>query len=161
MISPHRFFCFLISLALTAGIASAQVATGVPPFGSFSGGPDVINLADLNSHISVPVVHKAGRRLNFTYDLSYDSTVWSPLSSSGASVWTPDPSWGWHALSAALTGSVPIRQTWGSCFFTDPNNSGLRYKIQYPTTTYTGYKDSFGTLHTAMIFTTPGDPDCD
>ena len=160
MISPHRFFCFLISLALTAGIASAQVATGVPPFGSFSGGPDVINLADLNSHISVPVVHKAGRGLNFTYDLSYDSTVWSPLSSSGASVWTPDPSWGWHALSAALTGSVPIRQTWGSCFFTDPN-SGLRYKIQYPTTTYTGYKDSFGTLHTAMIFTTPGDPDCD
>ncbi len=160
MISTHRFFYFLIALALTAGTASAQVATGIPPFGSFSGGPDVINLADLNSHITIPVVHKPGRGLNFTYDLGYESTVWSPVSSSGASVWTPDPSWGWHALSAALTGSVPIRQTWGSCFFTDPN-SLLRTRIQYPTTTYTGYKDSFGTLHTATIITTPGEPNCD
>src|SRR5258706_218366 len=55
MIPAHRFFYLLIALALTAGIVSAQVATGVPPFGSFGGGPHVINLANLNSHITLPV----------------------------------------------------------------------------------------------------------
>ena len=54
----------------------AQVTTGAPPLGSFGGGPDVINLANLNSHIAIPVLHKPGRGINFTYDLSYDTSVW-------------------------------------------------------------------------------------
>ena len=48
------------------------VPTGTPPFSSSAGGPDTIDLANLNSHISIPVLHKAGRGTNFTYDLSYD-----------------------------------------------------------------------------------------
>ncbi len=160
MIRAHRFFYFLIALALTAGTASAQVATGIPPFGSFGGDPDVINLANLNSHITIPVVHKPGRGLNFTYDLGYDSTVWSPVSASGASVWTPDASWGWRAFSVALTGEVPIRHGWFSCFVTNPD-SGLRTKVQYAMTTYTGYKDPLGTFHTATVITTAGYDNCD
>jgi len=35
----------LFALALFAGPVSAQVATGTPPFGSFAGGPDIVNLA--------------------------------------------------------------------------------------------------------------------
>src|ERR1041384_1854178 len=50
--------------------------TGTPPFGSFGGRPDVINLANLNAHLSIPILHKAGRGLNFVYDLTYDSSVW-------------------------------------------------------------------------------------
>jgi hypothetical protein len=85
----------LIVVALGAEAASAQVATGTPPFGSFGGGPDVINLANLNSHISVPVLHKAGRGTNFTYDLSYDSSVWYPVTSGSTTSWQPVYNWGW------------------------------------------------------------------
>src|SRR6267142_954915 len=96
---------FMVALALcfeglVATSASAQVTTGTPPFGSFGGGPDVINLANLNSHISIPVLHRPGRGLNFTYDLSYDSSVWYPV----AGTWQPVQSWGWRAATEAATG---------------------------------------------------------
>ena len=39
--------------------ASSQVTTGTPPFGGFGGGPfDVVDLANLNVHFSVPIVNK-------------------------------------------------------------------------------------------------------
>src|SRR5713226_6561704 len=84
-----RGTCFCFFLLFTASLtfllpASAQKppATGTPPFGSFGGGPDIINLADLNSHITVPVLHKSGRSgFNFTYDLSYDTSVWTKVTS--------------------------------------------------------------------------------
>jgi hypothetical protein len=44
----------------TSGFAQVQ-NPGTPPFGSFTGGPDIIDLANLNSHISIPVLHKPGR----------------------------------------------------------------------------------------------------
>ncbi|MBI3664251.1 MAG: hypothetical protein HY234_14530 [Acidobacteria bacterium] len=48
----------------------AQVATGTPPFGSFSGSAnDVVNNANLNVHIAVPVISKPGRGMNFTSNL--------------------------------------------------------------------------------------------
>src|SRR5467141_675012 len=72
MIRALYSFFLLSVLALTGASASAQVQTGTPPFGSFGGGPDVINLANLNAHIGVPVLHKAGRDTNFTYDLNYE-----------------------------------------------------------------------------------------
>ena len=65
----------IIALAVTS--ASAQVQTGTPPFGSFGGGPDVINLANLNAHWTIPLLHKPGRGTNFDYDLTYDSSVWT------------------------------------------------------------------------------------
>ncbi len=34
----------------------AQVATGFPPFASFSGGPDIVDNAIGNVHISIPVL---------------------------------------------------------------------------------------------------------
>src|SRR5260370_1802617 len=98
----RSIFLIIIFFAF-AGNSPAQVATGIPPFGSFGGGPDVINLANLNSHITIPVVHKPGRGLNFTYDLGYDSTLWSPVSSTAASVCTPPPIWVCHPLTPALT----------------------------------------------------------
>lgn len=144
---------------MVVGTASAQV-TGTPPFSSSAGGPDVIDLANLNAHLTIPVLHKLGRGINFTYDLTYDSSVWYPVTSGTTTNWQAVTKWGWLAQSEALTGSVPIRNTTASCFVTDPS-SGLRTKQSYPTTTYVGYKDPSGTLHTATIITTAGDPNCD
>src|SRR5713101_9258474 len=92
----HRSLPLLAFVLLVALPASGQVPTGTQPFGSFGGGPDIINLANLNSHITVPVLHKAGRAgFNLTYDLSYDTSVWYPVGSSGSQSWQSVWNWGW------------------------------------------------------------------
>jgi len=75
-----------IALPLTFGLLAAQVCfgqapiRGTPPFGSFGGGGfDTFNPGRLNVHFVVPILNKAGRGMPFTYSLSYDSSVWYPL----------------------------------------------------------------------------------
>src|SRR5258708_7398625 len=94
-----RSSCTFLFILLIVSVAHAQVATGTPPFGSFGGGPDAIDLANLNSHISIPVLHKPGRGTNFTYDLSYDSSVWYPVTSGGTTTWQPVQNWGWRGIT--------------------------------------------------------------
>src|SRR5438309_2021671 len=113
MLCAHRFFHFVIVLALalvfegfTAGVASAQVQTGTPPFGSFGGIPDIINL---NAHLTIPVLHKPGRGTNFTYDLSYDSSVWYPVTSGGVTTWHLLT--GWTTASPATMGYATHQTT--------------------------------------------------
>lgn len=68
----------ILIMILLSRVVSAQVSTGTPASGSFGGGPfDTVNLGNLNVHFAIPVVHKAGRGMAFTYDLSYDSSVWT------------------------------------------------------------------------------------
>jgi YD repeat-containing protein len=105
-----RFFCVLFSLVFIYCLPSpAQVATGTPPFGSFGGGPDVINLANLNSHIVVPVLSKAGRGGPFVYNLSYDTSVWNPVRSGSTTTWQPVTNWGWTSSTAAVSGHLSSR----------------------------------------------------
>jgi RHS repeat-associated protein len=81
-------FC-LVFLALSGFGTQAQVV-GTPPFGSYSGGPDTLNLANLNSHISIPIFSRPGRDgMNFTYSLTYDSLIWSQFGN-----WQPASNWG-------------------------------------------------------------------
>lgn len=93
MTRTHCFLFGLAILALSAVSTPGQVATGTPPFGSYAGGPDVINLANLNSHIDVPIMNKPGRGMAFTYDMVYDSSVWYPVGVSGSQTW--QPVWNW------------------------------------------------------------------
>jgi RHS repeat-associated protein len=86
--------------------ASAQVQTGTPPFGSFGGGPDVINLANLNGHWTYPILHKPGRGTNFNYDLTYDSSIWTPVTVGASKIWTPNSNWGWASNSAFNSGNT-------------------------------------------------------
>src|SRR5260370_15417400 len=88
---PHalRFTLLLLIFGIAVDPSAAQVPTGTPPFGSYGGGPDIINLANLNSHLTIAVLHKAGRGTNFTYDLGYDSSVWFPT----AGAWHPVSNW--------------------------------------------------------------------
>src|ERR1700691_6032722 len=88
-------------------MASGQVATGTPPFGSLGGGPfDTVNLGNLNVHFAIPVLHKAGRGIPFTYDLGYDSSIWTPGSSNGVVQWQPALYWGWRGQTEAKVGYV-------------------------------------------------------
>jgi RHS repeat-associated protein len=100
----------LLSLFALLGMVSLRAAaqgpaTGTPALGSFGGDPDIINLANLNSHITIPVLHKPGRGNDFIYDLSYDSSVWSPVTSGGTS-WQPIQNFGWRASLEAGFGYI-------------------------------------------------------
>lgn len=74
----HTICAICVICGFFLGTARAQVATGTPPFGSFSGGPDVVNNANLNVHLAIPVMNKAGRGMPFYYILTNDSSVWYP-----------------------------------------------------------------------------------
>ncbi len=123
----------LAVLCLCSALAAAQTTTGVPataPIQPF--GVDIINQANLNIHISIPLYSKAGRKLPFNLPLNFDNTVWTPVeNSSGVWNWQPISSLGVNQprLSGTLTvfhtGSLP-------CNFTYPNYS---------------YSDSVGTTH--------------
>ncbi|HKH97614.1 MAG TPA: hypothetical protein VJ999_00785 [Candidatus Sulfotelmatobacter sp.] len=99
---------------MTAGVSFAQTATpqvarGLPPQGSFGGGPDIINLGNLNAHFTIPVFSRAGRGAPFNYNLYYDTSVWYPVTSSGSTSWQPVTNWGWTGaadLSTPATGQL-------------------------------------------------------
>jgi RHS repeat-associated protein len=81
--------CFVLSLAILAILcamssgAAAQSVTGAPPFGSVTTfGPDTVNLENLNVVLSIPIVQKPGRGLPFNFAMTYNSTVWAPVSNS-------------------------------------------------------------------------------
>ncbi len=107
MTITQRSLLALVITSLFAIPASAQVAAGTPPFASFGGGPDIINFANLNAHLNVPIVHKSGRGgMNFVYDMSYDTSVWYPVGASGSQSWQPVASWGWRGYGESLTGYI-------------------------------------------------------
>jgi RHS repeat-associated protein len=141
MKSTLRAMLVLSLLSISGSVASAQVTVGTPPFASFGGGPDVINLANLNVHLAVPVLSKSGRGMGFSYDLSYDGSVWYPAISGGSQSWRPYTAtqWGW-------TTSVPRggRVTYQESFFEKSYGNCV-----LATTTYSNwvYVDGLGTPH--------------
>jgi RHS repeat-associated protein len=151
MIRTRRLFFFLLVLALAlsfeglaAGTAFGQgPATGTPPFGSFSGGPEIINNANLNVHWTFPVRHKPGRGLSFSYDITYDSSVWAPIGVSGSQVWEPAGSlWGWSSQGNNGQNHIGVYAGHSQC--NDPSNPGPQL---YDTYTFGTYVDEFGVPH--------------
>jgi len=137
---------FFLTVVLLTGVAPAQVATGTPLFGSFGGGPfDTVNLGNLNVHFAIPVLHKAGRGMPFTYDLSYDTSIWIPVVSNGVTQWQPVYNWGWRGQTEAKVGYVSY--TLGSliCYYTV---KGIKYvgSIHTWATNYV-YHDAWGVSH--------------
>jgi RHS repeat-associated protein len=102
--TKSRFrLCLLLLLVVACEVPSfGQVPTGTPPMSSLSGGPDIINLANLNSHITIPILVKSGRGLPFTFNLTQDSSIWYPVTSSGSTSWQPVPNWGWSGSEAKI-----------------------------------------------------------
>ena len=142
-------------------------------YGSFGGGPfDVINLGNLNVHYSIPVLHKAGRGLPFNYDLTYDSSIWTPVTSDAGLIpttqWYPSASWGWTGGIAPIYGyvsSIPIVNSTvsGSCNITTTTNSNYAFHdpsggVHYFTgTTSTAVNYCTGTTNSGNLTTTAND----
>jgi hypothetical protein len=118
--------------------AAAQVTTGIPPFQSFGGGPDVINLGNLNVHYSIPVFSRAGRGIPFSYALAYDSSVWR----NAGSTWFPDSNWGFGKDIGALVGTVSVSVLQHRCIDHDTGQT-----IYWNSYTFGNYRDAQGTLH--------------
>jgi RHS repeat-associated protein len=157
-----RSFVLMTVFGLGVSVASAQVTTGTPSFGSFSGGPDVVNNANLNAHWAFPIIHKPGRGADFDYALSYDTSVWFPTGVSGSQNWNPAANWNWDTGAQGLTGyatyqltnytstviatcggpgsSQEIRQDWtyGNFTYVDPNNAPHSFNGSATVTIYSG-----------------------
>jgi RHS repeat-associated protein len=114
--------------------STAQIVVGTPPFGTYGGGPfDTINIANLNAHMIIPVVHKSGRGMPFNFDLAYDTSIWQPVTSNGIPSWQPANSWGW-ASSDLVVGYVTYQLTiTQGCFGTD---GSVGYNYTYTNWTY-------------------------
>jgi RHS repeat-associated protein len=163
---PLRFAHYLlVSFLMFVTVASSQVPVATSQtFGSYGGGPDVINLGNLNIHLAVPIRHKAGRGTDFDQTLTYDSSVWTPVISGSTMKWMPvssvnlSPIPGWQGLLPAgqsyITYSVkyagPNRitcngttyfqyETWnyGGFYYYDVN--GFQHNFQHVGWTYTDY----------------------
>jgi YD repeat-containing protein len=86
----------IISLALTATSSRAQVTLGTPPFQTFARGPiDEVNMATNNAHITIPILHKAGRGLPVDVVLTYDTEVWNG-NGSWSATYAPYKWFGWY-----------------------------------------------------------------
>ncbi|MGA9670305.1 MAG: hypothetical protein WBQ94_13925, partial [Terracidiphilus sp.] len=139
-----RLFTIVSVLILLCIPALAQVSTGTPSYGSFDGGPDIINLGNLNANWTIPVINKAGRAgMNFGYNLVYDSSIWYPVTSGGTTTWQPVANWGWKGLTEA-------GQAYASYLMTTTSGKCGQYGTgSYSETSYSGlvYSDAVGTMH--------------
>jgi RHS repeat-associated protein len=135
-------YWFVCAFLFVSATAFAQVSTGTPPLGSFSPGPDVTNLGNLNVHFTIPVSKKAGRGRGFFYNLSFDNSIWSPTSSSGTASWTPITNWGWRGDTDAAVGYVNMTTSTTTCRADDGTTQ--HYTVYF----FSTYVDEFGTVHT-------------
>jgi RHS repeat-associated protein len=137
MLTVLRKSFYALLLFFSASAAMAQVATGTYNYGTFDNlGLDTINVGNLNIHFSIPVLNKAGRGLPFYYNLSFDSSVWYPVTVGGTEAWVLVQGNGWRADTEIATGYVSYSQivaTRGAC--TTVNNINFVYH------------DTFGVSH--------------
>jgi RHS repeat-associated protein len=149
-VSLRRFILCLIVLIFAAS-GMAQVATGTYAYGTFDNkGFDTVNVGNLNVHFSIPVLNKAGRGIPFSYNLSFDNSVWYPTAVSGAETWTPATLFGWQADTTAATGFVSYTST--TTTTPDPGGPIAPTGGKLATCTVTTYSnwtyyDTFGTAH--------------
>jgi RHS repeat-associated protein len=164
MTTKTRLAVLAIICIVLSEILFAQVSTGLPAFGSFSATPaGTINLGNLNLHLSVPIVQKQGRGTNFSYALTYDSSVWYPVTANGTTTWSPVPAWGWTAGTQIVTGSITYstaRTTGGTCYYDGTKYTEVTYTYSnFVFTDGSGGRHTFGSAAVATDVFCSGDND--
>ncbi|MGB7333455.1 MAG: hypothetical protein WBD25_18865 [Terriglobales bacterium] len=122
------FIVFLLAVAIPLAQAQSVASNGTPNFGSFSGGPDVINNANLNIHYTVPVFGRAGIGMPFSYSLSVDNGAWYAYQDVYQN-WH----WGVDFSTAQPVGIMAI----GALFYTTSSYTCVYKGYNYPMTRYT------------------------
>jgi hypothetical protein len=146
---PSLFSLLLMSLTVAlAQFSAGQVSIGMPPFGSFGGGPfDTVDLGNLNVNFTIPVFQKAGRGMSFSYPLLYDSSVWTPVVVNGSKVWQPSANWGWQGLTPAGSPYISDSMTTTTGLCGQQNNQQYTEWVYGPFV----YFDELGTSHTFNV----------
>ncbi len=144
----------LFALLLTASAVMGQVATGVYQYGTFdTPGIDTINVGNLNVHLSIPVLNKAGRGLPFQANLTYDSSIYYPSGVGGYGMWTPVQQFsGWSSNTGLILGTFSYTARGGDDQYEESYWNGFEY-INVPVncyyTTYSNwiFTDASGVSH--------------
>ena len=133
-----RLSLSLLFLAIYSLSTWGQSITGLAPFAPLQGGGvESVNLANLNVHMSIPVLHKKGRGFDFAYVLNYDSTIWTTnVCVYNCINWTPVPNWGWQGVSASTVGYIVYSHLFNNVAC--PNSTLYNFQAYY---------DNAGTLH--------------
>jgi YD repeat-containing protein len=143
----RHFLSHLLILAVVLTTISHAFAheTGSYPFGSYdSRGIDSINVGNLNVHFEIPIFAKAGRGIPFSYTLSYDGLIWTPVGVSGSQTWQPDANWGWRGKTEAAIGYVSYKTAPAQCWISR-NPPEWYYGTTYRSY---AYHDLYGGVHT-------------
>ncbi len=155
--------CLMLLGLCCALPALAQVSTGTPPLGSFTSGPDQINLGNLNSHLPIPIFSKPGRGIPFNYVLSLDSSVWTVT---GTHAWQPVDNWGWRSATEMATGYLTRQTVIENCGLSpqfasgDPASSQASPQVVTTKPRFLNfqYHDAFGVIHSGFGNTFGGCP---
>ncbi len=130
-----RFLCLFAVFTLTTCPTYGQVQAGTPAFGSFGGGPDVINLGNLNAALRISGLNKPGRGLSAQTEFTFNTWIWVPVTLGSTTSWQQVSNWGLDATQPFL-GYLTNTSTQTGC------SGGA-----YVTITNFAFHDPFGTSH--------------
>ena len=149
-------FALILFVTFGTQYGFSQVAIGAPPYSTIATGTfDSVNVANLNVHFEIPVFSKPGRGIPFQFNLRYDSSIWSPVTSGSTKSWQPDGLWGWSGPTDGGVGSTTYKYSLsGVCYGPD----GQKYYNVIARWTW-AYRDKDGTLHGFPGNTTSSDPE--
>ncbi len=144
-----RFVLLISLLSVSCAVTFAQVQTGLPPFATYGGGSyDQINLANLNVHLTLPIMGKPGRGVPFAYNLGYDSSIWTPVGSSGSQTWALASAMGFNAGLQAWNGLATYTFTGGCQQLPWPATGQI---CTYDYSNF-AYRDANATLHSSTYY---------
>jgi RHS repeat-associated protein len=140
-----------------------NTGTGVQSYGSYTqGSVDTVNNQNLNVRAEFQVGSVKGRGVNFSYSVSNDSQIWTPVTSGTTTSWTPPPAvigdppngfWGWRTLRP--NGNITWTKTFiGTC--KDSFTGQTDYLYHYYNYVYTdpdGLKHTFSAVNFQMTST--------
>jgi hypothetical protein len=153
-----RRFAIILALLISIQTIAQQPGTGVPRFASIqSGGFDGVNRQNLNVLFNIPVVSTAGRGLNLSMSLAYNSLIWQV----NGGAWSPvvdangTPTWGWGRQYP--DGQPTYKFAWHRCISNDHHITNNGHYNNYK------YVDGKGTVHSfAVDFeVNPDYPECE
>jgi hypothetical protein len=129
----------------TACASRAQdPGTGAYAFASIDNrGFDAVNLGNLNTRFTIPIISRTGRGLPFVYTIQNEGLIWQPVTNGSTTVWTPDPSWGFNGQlnGTGFTGYLSYFPTLWLCGNPRFTQSWVPYYTNYV------YHDAFGSSH--------------